>query len=66
VRNIFTLTKGEQRVIIFIVVVLVAAAFAQHLLETRSRPAPVKSTSAPTASPTIRPEDEQTDPDDSR
>jgi len=64
-RNILELTRSEQRVVIFIVVVLVAAAFTQHFLETRSRPAPAKSISSPTASPTIHPEEEP-DADDSR
>ena len=75
-KNIFELTRGEQRVVIFIVVVLVAAAFTQHLLETKSRPPPARpasanpatagrSTSSPTATPTIRPEMES-DADDSR
>ncbi|HEY6070405.1 MAG TPA: hypothetical protein VIU85_03445 [Chthoniobacterales bacterium] len=65
-RNIFELTRAEQRVVIFIVVVLVAAAFAQHFLETRSRPAPTKSKSTPTASPIVHPSDEQNDTDNSR
>jgi hypothetical protein len=53
-------------VVIFIVVVLVAAAFAQHFLEKRSRPAPTKSKSTPTASPIVRPSDEQNDAEGSR
>jgi hypothetical protein len=65
-RNIFELTRSEQRVVIFIIVVLVAAAFAQHFLEKRSRPAPTKSTLTPTASPIVHPTDEQNDADDSR
>jgi hypothetical protein len=75
-KNIFELTRSEQRVVIFIVVILVAVAFTQHFLESRSRPLPAsprdesvrpadKSTSSPTASPTIRPE-EEADADDSR
>ncbi|HJX97522.1 MAG TPA: hypothetical protein VJ281_01480 [Chthoniobacterales bacterium] len=64
-RNIFELTRAEQRVVIFIVVVLVAAAFAQHFLETRLRPASTKSKSTPTPSPIVHPSDEQNDVDDS-
>jgi hypothetical protein len=61
----FQLTKNEQRVAIFIVVILVVVAFTQHFLETKSQPPPARSTSTPTASPTIRPETES-DTDDSR
>ena len=39
-RNIFELTKLEQRVVIAIVTVLVAIAFAKHAWQTK--PAPVK------------------------
>jgi len=66
VKNIFDLTKGEQRVVIFIVVILVAVAFTQHFLESKSRTLPTRSTSSPTASPTIRPAEEPADADDSR
>jgi hypothetical protein len=59
------LTRNEQRVIIFIVVILVVAAFTQHFLETKSQPPRPRSTSSPVASPTIRPQDEQSDADDS-
>jgi len=64
-KNIFAPTRTEQRVVIFIVIILVAAAFTQHLLETRSRPSPTKATSSPTALPTVHPEEEQTGVDDS-
>jgi hypothetical protein len=64
-RNIFELTKGEQRVVIFVVVVLFATAFTQHFLQTKSQPPRIRSTSSPTASPTIRPET-KSDADDSR
>jgi hypothetical protein len=63
-RNIFELTRAEQRVVIFIIVVLVAAAFTQHFLQTRSRPAPTRSTSPPTPAPKIHPADEQNDSDE--
>lgn len=65
-RNIFELTRAEQRVVIFIVIILVVAAFTQHFLEMRSQPAPAKSTSTPTASPIIHSAEEQNDADDSR
>jgi predicted metal-binding membrane protein len=56
-RNIFELTKREQRAVIVIVVVLVAAALALHYLETRSAPGPETSTSS--LSPTMTPQDAQ-------
>ena len=65
-KHLFRLTRAEQRVVIFIVVILVVVAFAQHFLLTKSQPLPARSTSSPTASPTIRPQDEQNDADDSR
>ncbi|HST29718.1 MAG TPA: hypothetical protein VLK27_02635 [Chthoniobacterales bacterium] len=50
-RNIFELTKREQRVVIVIVTLLVASAFAKHAWQTRSSP-PVKTSSPePTATP---------------
>ena len=65
-KNIFDLTKREQRFVIFIVVTLVAIAFGKHLFESRSRPLPTTSASMPTPSPTIHAEDEPSDSDDSR
>jgi hypothetical protein len=65
-RNIFQLTRAEQRVVIFLVVILVAAAFTQHFFETRLRPAPTRSTSTPTPSPIVHSPEEQNDADDSR
>jgi predicted metal-binding membrane protein len=65
-RNIFDLTKREQRIVILIVVALVALAFAKHLLENKPQPPPVRSTSAPTPSPTIHADEEQPESDDSR
>jgi hypothetical protein len=35
-RNIFELTKREQRIVIVIVVILVAFAFAKHFWRTKS------------------------------
>jgi hypothetical protein len=64
-RNIFELSKREQRVVIFIVVVLVAAAFTQHFLQTKAQPPRTRSTSSPTAAPAVRSETES-DADDSR
>jgi len=43
-KNIFDLTKREQRLVIVIVVTLVAVAFGKHLFEATSNPA---RTSAP-------------------
>jgi predicted metal-binding membrane protein len=43
-KNIFDLTKREQRLVIVIVAALVAVAFAKHWIEATSNPA---RTSAP-------------------
>jgi hypothetical protein len=64
-RNIFELSKREQRVVIFIVVLLVAAAFTQHFLQAKAQPPRTRSTSSPTAAPAVRPKTES-DADDSR
>jgi hypothetical protein len=75
-KNIFDLTKREQRLVIVIVAALVAAAFAKHFFENRSHPVPprassaeaataARSTSARTPLPTIHPEEERPEPDDS-
>lgn len=50
-RNIFELTKREQRIVIAIVAALVAFAFAKHLLQKHPDPVP----STPAASPTLSP-----------
>jgi hypothetical protein len=60
-RNIFELSKREQRVIVVIVTVLVATAFAKHYWEKREQPLPIKPTSTPASSPPVHRED-----DDSR
>jgi hypothetical protein len=65
-KRIFDLTKREQRIVILIVVVLVAIAFAKHLFENKSRPPSEKVISTPTASPTVHTEEEPPEPDDSR
>jgi hypothetical protein len=62
-KNIFDLTKREQRLVIVIVVALVAIAFAKHSLEKKSQSLP---TSTPASSPTIHTEEEQPDSEDSR
>jgi hypothetical protein len=66
VRNIFELTKREQRLVIVIVAALVAVAFAKHLFENKSQPPHPRAASAPAASPAIHPEEERSEPDDSR
>jgi hypothetical protein len=77
VKNIFDLTKREQRLVVAIIAALVAVAFAKHFFEQRSYPSPAtassaasataaKSTSTPASSPTIHAEEEQPDSDDSR
>jgi hypothetical protein len=60
-KNIFVLTKREQRLVIVIVIVLVAASLAKHYLDIRLQPAVVESPSpaSPNATPQSRPEDEQ-------
>ena len=65
-KNIFDLTKREQRLVIVIVTALVAATLAKHFWENRSQPLPASSTSTPTSSPSVHAEEEQPDPDDSR
>jgi len=66
-RNIFALTKREQRIVILVLVALLAAALAKHHLDSRSQPPPTKSTSTlPTATPSHLPgEEDQTAADDS-
>jgi hypothetical protein len=62
-KNIFDLTKREQRLVIVIVVALVVVAFAKHSLERKSQPL---RTFIPASSPTIHTEEEQRDSEDSR
>jgi predicted metal-binding membrane protein len=62
-RNIFELTKRERRVVIVIVTLLVAIAFAKHAWQNKSSP-PVK-TSAPEATAPSRHEENESS-DDSR
>jgi len=73
-KNIFDLTKREQRLVIMIVAALVTAALAKHFWEnqapTRASSAKAAtaagSTSTPTPFPTIHAEEERPEPDDSR
>jgi hypothetical protein len=58
-RNIFALTKREQRVVIVVVMTLVAAMLAKHYIDLRSQPPPERSTSTlPTAAPLQSPVEE--------
>jgi hypothetical protein len=50
-RNIFELTKREQRIVIVIVTLLVAFAFAKHLWQKATQPARTKLKSATTVAP---------------
>jgi predicted metal-binding membrane protein len=56
-RNIFELTKREQRIVILMVVILVALAFVKHLWQTKSQPVPA-------ASPSLQSPKEESEPDD--
>jgi hypothetical protein len=49
-RNIFQLTKPEQRIVIVIVMLLVVIAFAKHAWQTRSAQ-PIKIPAAETTAP---------------
>src|SRR6266404_6412403 len=57
-RNIFELTKGEQRTVIVIVTILVAIAFAKHFWQGKSPLGPMTSKSSPatTSSPGSSPD----------
>jgi hypothetical protein len=51
-KNIFVLTKNEQRVVIVFVMVLLAATLAKHYRDNRSPiPATTSTSSQPTAAP---------------
>jgi hypothetical protein len=55
-RNVFVLTKREQRVVIVMIVILVTAALANHYREkwrdsARTSPSPAASTTPALASP---------------
>jgi hypothetical protein len=51
-KNIFVLTKNEQRVVIVVVMVLLAATIARHYRDNRS---PIPATTSTTAHPTAAP-----------
>jgi len=57
-RNIFELTKLEQRVVIAIVTLLVVIAFARHVWQKKSEQASGKSTATSAASPSPRAHEE--------
>ncbi|HEV3393367.1 MAG TPA: hypothetical protein VG103_07655 [Chthoniobacterales bacterium] len=61
-RNIFELTKREQRIVIVIVAALVLFALAKHLWQTKPQPVPAATTS--TTSQTPPPQKEETESDD--
>jgi hypothetical protein len=63
VKNIFDLTKREQRLVIVIVIALVAFAFAKHLSDRRAQP--LRATT-PASTPSIHAEEEKPEPDDLR
>jgi hypothetical protein len=46
-KNIFDLTKREQRLVIVIVTALVAATLAKHFWENRSQPLPARHRTSP-------------------
>ena len=65
-RNIFELTKGEQRIVIVIVAALVVFAFAKHLLQKHPDAIPSTTTSTPAASPILPPLKDESESDDQR
>jgi len=65
-RNIFELTKREQRIVIVIVTLLVAIAFAKHFRQTKLQPAPTTPTSTPEVTPAERSKGQDPEPEDSR
>lgn len=62
-RNIFELTKREQRIVILIIAALVAFAFGKHLWQNQPKPVPA-TTSTPPASQTSPPVKEEPESDD--
>jgi hypothetical protein len=65
-RNILELTKREQRVVIVIVTLLVAFAFAKHWWQTKSQPVPAATTLSPATSLTGQPPKDESESDDQR
>ena len=64
-RNIFELTKREQRLVVIIMIVLVTATITRHFWSSRAPLPQTPSTSTQAKQPPIHPEEEQTDRDDS-
>jgi len=48
-KNIFVLTKNEQRVVIVVVMVMLAATLAKHFFESRPHPVPPTASSVEAA-----------------
>jgi hypothetical protein len=65
-RNIFELTKREQRIVIAFVMALVVFAFAKHLLQKQPEPIPATTKLTPAASPTLPPSIDESESDDQR
>jgi predicted metal-binding membrane protein len=65
-RNIFELTKREQRIVVVIIVALVAFAFVKHLWQTKSQAVPAATTSTPAASTALPPPKDESESDDQR
>jgi len=62
-RNLFELTKSQQRIVIFVVTLLVAIAFVRHALRINAQP--LLKTSAP-ATTHSTPNQDKKSPNDSR
>jgi hypothetical protein len=62
-RNIFELTKSQQRIVILVVTLLVAIAFARHALRLNAQP--LLKTSEPEATHSTQDQEKQS-PNDSR
>ena len=50
--RIFELSKNEQRVVLFVILVLLAIAFVKYERRVHKPPVYMRSTTEPTASPT--------------
>jgi hypothetical protein len=60
-RNIFELTKHEQRIVILVVTLLVAIVFVKHLWQSKWQPSSTRLKPLPAAtSPTRHVNDEET------
>ena len=58
-KNIFGLTKNEQRVVIVVVMVLLAATLAKHFRNNRS---PIPVTTSPSSTPSSNAAENETEP----